>query len=245
MTATRRSRRRNRTVLSVVAAVLVVAAAVVLVVAVRSQHHAPQPPASAARPAAEGNRTAPSTPPGSSADPSRTAGTPGSDASSPSTRGPVLDRSTPVSLSVPKIDIKNTPLAQYGVDKHHEIAVPPSKTDTPAGWFTGSPTPGQLGPSVIVGHVDSDTGPAVFFRLGQLRPGDRASVTLADHRVAVFEVDSVERFKKADFPTLEVYGNLDHAGLRLITCGGRYDNSIHHYVDNIVVYAHLVSSHPA
>jgi hypothetical protein len=93
-----------------------------------------------------------------------------------------------------------------------------------------------------VGHVDSDSGPSVFFRLGQLRSGDRASVTLADRTVAVFEVDSVERFAKADFPTLRVYGNLNYAGLRLITCGGTYDSSVHHYTDNIVVYAHLVSS---
>ncbi len=161
------------------------------------------------------------------------------------TVGPILSRSAPVSLSVPSIGIKNAPLAKYGLDKHDEVAIPPSRANTPAGWFTGSPTPGQLGPSVIVGHVDSNSGPSVFFRLGQLRAGDRASVMLADQRVAIFEVDSVERFKKANFPTLRVYGNLDHAGLRLITCGGAYDTSIHHYVDNIVVYAHLVSSHPA
>ncbi|HWC22841.1 MAG TPA: class F sortase [Flexivirga sp.] len=242
MTPTRRSRRRTRTVMSVVAAVLAVAAAVVLVVAVRGQHHAPQPPASAAHPAAEGNLAAPapsSNSPERSADSSRKTPAPAR------TVGPILDRSTPVSLSLPKIGIEDAPLAKFGLNKHDEIAIPPSKANTPAGWFTGSPTPGQLGPSVIAGHVDSDAGPSIFFKLGQLRAGDRASVALADHKVAVFEVDSVERFKKSEFPTLRVYGNLDHAGLRLITCGGAYDTSIHHYVDNIVVYAHLVSSHPA
>jgi Sortase (surface protein transpeptidase) len=211
----------------------------VLVVAMRGQHHAPQPPTSAAHPAAEGNAAAPAPHPSTDSQGSHATPVPAA------TVGPILTRSAPVSLSVPRIGIKNAPLARYGLDKHDEVAIPPSRANTPAGWFTGSPTPGQLGPSVIVGHVDSDSGPSVFFRLGQSRAGDRTSVTLADHRVAVFEVDSVERFKKADFPTLRVYGNLDHAGLRLITCGGAYDTSIHHYVDNIVVYAHLVSSHPA
>lgn len=222
--------------LSAVAAVLAIAAAVVLTVAFSSQQHAPQPPASAARPAAEQSV-------GPSGRPS-TAGTRAT-AAAPHTVGPVLPRSAPVTLDVPSIGISHAPLARYGLDGKGAIAIPPSRAHTPAGWYTGSPTPGQPGPSVIVGHVDSDSGPSVFFRLGKLRPGDRASVTRADHTVAVFEVDSVERFAKADFPTLRVYGNLDYAGLRLITCGGPYDTSVHHYTDNIVVYAHLVSSHPA
>lgn len=216
---------------------LAIAAAVVLTVAMRSQQHAPQPPASAAHPTAEQSL------------PSATVAGPGhtrhSSKASQHVVGPILGRSVPVALDVPSIGIEHAPLTRYGLDKSGAVAIPPSRKGTPAGWFTGSPTPGQLGPSVIVGHVDSDSGPSIFFRLGQLRAGDRASVTLANGKVAVFEVDSVERFAKSNFPTLRVYGNLDHAGLRLITCGGAYDTSIHHYVDTIVVYAHLVTSHPA
>ncbi|MEO3936907.1 sortase [Dermatophilaceae bacterium Soc4.6] len=107
------------------------------------------------------------------------------------------------------------------------------------------PTPGEVGPSVIVGHVDSAAaGPSVFYHLSELRPGDRVEVTRVDHTVAVFAVDSVETYAKAQFPTLQVYGNIDHAGLRLITCGGPYIADKGHYQDNIVAYAHLVSSQP-
>lgn len=231
----------TRGILSAVAAVLVIAAAIVLVVAVRAQRHAPQPPASAAHPAAEQNAVP--EPSGKSAAPSNSSPGSAPRSTTPHIVGPVLSRSKPVALDVPSIGIKNAKLVRYGQDRAGAISIPPSRAGTPAGWYTGSPTPGEAGPSVIVGHVDSDSGPSIFFNLGKLRAGDRASVTLADHKVAVFEVDSVERFKKADFPTLQVYGNIDHAGLRLITCGGPYDTSVHHYTDNIVVYAHLVSSH--
>lgn len=240
MSSVRRS--LSGVVLTAVAAVLTVAAAVLLTIAVRSQQHAPQPPASAAHPAVEqglapGPRTTPASP-----------GTHSSrSASNPSVPivGPVLPRSLPVTLDIPSIGINEAHLVRYGLDQRGSIAIPPSRAHTPAGWYTGSPTPGQAGPSVIVGHVDSGSGPSIFFRLGQLRAGETVSVTLADHTVAIFEIDSVERFAKADFPTLRVYGNIDHAGLRLITCGGPYDVSIQHYTDNIVVYAHLVSSRPA
>lgn len=233
----------TRGIFSAVAAVLVIAAAIVLVVAMRAQQHAPQPPASAAHPAAEQNVA--SGPSGTRAPSSSSSPGTAPRPAKPHIVGPVLSRSQPVALDVPSIGIKDASLVHYGQDKTGAISIPPSRAGTPAGWYTGSPTPGQVGPSVIVGHVDSDSGPSVFFNLGKLRAGDRASVTLADHKVAVFEVDSVERFKKADFPTLQVYGNIDHAGLRLITCGGPYDTSVHHYTDNIVVYAHLVSSHSA
>ena len=100
--------------------------------------------------------------------------------------------------------------------------------------------------STIIGHVDSAAyGPGVFFRLGALRQRDKISVTRADGVVAVFEVERVVEYPKAEFPTEAVYGNLDHAGLRLITCGGVFDPSIRSYESNIVVYASLVSSHRA
>ena len=124
------------------------------------------------------------------------------------------------------------------------MQVPPLGRDSHAGWYKNSPTPGQLGPSLMLGHIDSAAyGPGVFFRLGDLRQRDRVMVTLADRTVAVFEIERVAEYPKAHFPTLQVYGNLDHAGLRLITCGGKFDPSVRSYDDNIVVYASLISSH--
>jgi sortase (surface protein transpeptidase) len=99
---------------------------------------------------------------------------------------------------------------------------------------------------VLLGHVDSaEYGPGVFFDLGDLRPGDEITVTREDGTAAVFAVDRVQSYPKADFPTLEVYGNTDHAALRLITCGGEFDAGTRNYLDNIVAYASLVSSHSA
>jgi len=109
-----------------------------------------------------------------------------------------------------------------------------------AGWFTYSPTPGEVGPSVIAGHVDSwETGPAVFYRLGDLSPGDQVDVTRSDGTVATFGVDAVRAYAKDDFPTQTVYGNTDRAGLRLITCGD-WNSSQQEYDGNVVVFASLV-----
>ncbi len=107
-----------------------------------------------------------------------------------------------------------------------------------AGWYTGSPTPGQRGPAVIAGHVDSQTGPAVFYRLGQLGPGDRIRITRNDGTVASFKVTAVRSYAKADFPTRAVYGNTARATLRLITCGNWNDDA-KQYDGNVVVFAQL------
>ena len=112
-----------------------------------------------------------------------------------------------------------------------------------AGWFTRGATPGSLGPAVIAGHVTWKGAPAVFYRLGTMRPGDRVIVIRKDRRTAVFTVDRVARFPKSQFPSREVYGAIDHAGLRLITCGGTYDAARHRYLDNVVVFARLESVH--
>lgn len=228
---------RGRLMAAAVAAALAAAAVVVAVVAMAGQQHAGSPSLSAANPARE-RTLAPSTSPTS----------PGS--TSPASHGPdfgpILAASTPVILDVPRIGIAHASLVQLGQDTDGSIQVPPVGANSRAGWFRNSPTPGQLGASVILGHVDSATaGPAIFYRLGTLQPGDTAAVTRADHTVAVFNVDSVEKYAKANFPTLQVFGDTDHAGLRLITCGGTFNPSKQSYEDNIVVYAHLVSSHPA
>jgi len=127
-----------------------------------------------------------------------------------------------------------------GIDPDHSLQVPPLSAEE-AGWYKYSPTPGEIGPTVILGHVDSNTGPSVFFKLGALRPGDRVSVKRADGIVVVFRVTRVVSYPKSSFPAAQVYGNTKNPQLRLITCGGRYDSVRRSHVDNIVVYASSVS----
>jgi sortase (surface protein transpeptidase) len=149
-----------------------------------------------------------------------------------------------VRLTAPAIAVDSA-LMQLCKNADGTVEVPPLGVDSPAGWYRGSPTPGEIGPAVLLGHVDAAAGPSVFYRLGELTAGDEVTVTREDGTVAVFSVERVERYPKADFPTLEVYGNTDDSQLRLITCGGAFDRSVGHYVDNIVVFASLVTGRPA
>lgn len=158
--------------------------------------------------------------------------------------GPVLPASTPVALDVPALGL-HTDLIQLGLQPDGTLEVPPVQPGSPAGWYRGSPAPGQLGPSVVLGHINSTAGPiGVFYRLHDLGPGNRVTITRADGVVAVFSVDRTEDVRKKKFPTLEVYGDTTRAELRLITCAN-YDTSTHSWQSNTVVYAHLLSSHPA
>ena len=135
-------------------------------------------------------------------------------------------------------------LLELGLNPDRTVQVPPLAANSEAGWYRNSPTPGELAPAVLLGHVDSARyGPGVFFKLGALRKGDTVLVRRADHRVAVFRIEAVAKYAKDHFPTFTVYGNTDHAALRLITCGGKFDLSTHNYEDNIVAFASLVSSH--
>jgi hypothetical protein len=129
-----------------------------------------------------------------------------------------------------------------GLESDGTLEVPPD--GTVAGWFTGAPTPGELGPAVIAGHVDW-MGPAIFHDLLLVVPGDLIEVERADGSTAVFNVTEVGQYPKNQFPTQAVYGPVDFAGLRLITCGGVFDEAVGHYDDNVVVFAELVSSTPA
>jgi sortase (surface protein transpeptidase) len=149
--------------------------------------------------------------------------------------GLVLPESDPVAVSIPRIGVRST-LVELGLDNKGEMETPDPAV---AGWFTGGPTPGALGPAVITGHVTWNRAPAVFHRLGTLRRGDQVTVTREDGKTAVFIVSRVARFSKSGFPTRAVYGAIDHAGLRLITCGGTYDAARHEYLDNVVVFARL------
>lgn len=157
-----------------------------------------------------------------------------------------LPPSEPDAIDIPAIGV-HSEMQQVGLTAEHTLEVPaPGPYYDHAAWYKHSVTPGAIGPSVIVGHVDSASGgPSVFFDLGKLRPGDEVLVTRRDGTVAIFEVDGVGQYSKDDFPTELVYGDTDHAALRLITCGGAFDRSERSYVDNIVVFASLANSHHA
>jgi LPXTG-site transpeptidase (sortase) family protein len=182
------------------------------------------PPAATTRESAENGRGA-STGHRAAADPGR----------SPDF-GPVLPGSPPVGLDIPRIGVRSTDIVGLGFQKDGSIEVP--RNPASPGWFTPGPSPGQYGPAVIAGHVDSATGPAVFYRLGELRPGDRITVTREDGTAATFTVDRVKAVEKDAFPTREVYGATDRAELRLITCSGEYDQQ-DGYDGNTIVFAHL------
>jgi LPXTG-site transpeptidase (sortase) family protein len=144
----------------------------------------------------------------------------------------------PLSLVIPSIGV-STALVHLDLTSSGALQVPP--TATVAGWYTGSPRPGAIGSAVIAGHIDSASGPGIFFRLSQLQPGDRAYVRRADGTLAIFEVTQVRSYAKDDFPTVAVYGPVPDPELRLITCGGTFDYSTRSYLSNTVVYAKEVS----
>jgi hypothetical protein len=147
--------------------------------------------------------------------------------------GLVLPESEPVTVSIPKIGVRST-LAHLGLDEHGKMKLPPPAR---AGWFSRGAAPGALGPAVITGHVTWHRAPAVFYRLGTLQRGDQVRVTRKDGKTAVFTVTRVTQFSKSKFPSEMVYGDIDHAGLRLITCGGTWDGN--KYLDNVIVFAKL------
>ena len=152
-----------------------------------------------------------------------------------------LPASPPVTLRIPAIGV-SAPVIPLGRNPDGTLQVPPlNQTGVEeAGWYHLGPTPGQVGPAVIAGHVDSYQASVVFYKLAALRPGDTVRVTLQDHTVATFRVDAIDQFPKGSFPTRTVYGDVDYAGLRLITCGGAFDPTTRHYLSNIVAFASLV-----
>jgi hypothetical protein len=160
----------------------------------------------------------------------------------PAGRGPSLPRSIPVSVEIPGIGVSSN-LLHLGLNPDGTIQVPSlyARPDE-AAWYKYSATPGQIGASVIEGHVDTRQGPAVFFRLGALRPGDHVDVRLADGVVAVFRVTAVRQYPKSNFPARAIYGAADYAALHLITCGGVFDPASGHYLSTTVAFASLVSS---
>ncbi len=145
----------------------------------------------------------------------------------------------PVRLRIAAIGV-DTPLDPLGLATDGTMQVPGDFSR--AGWFTSGPLPGAPGPAVIAGHVDSVNGPAVFYRLRQLAPGDAVLVQRADGATLRFVVEAVRQYPKASFPAAAVFGPLPGSALRLVTCGGSFDPARHSYRDNLVVDARLASS---
>lgn len=157
-------------------------------------------------------------------------------------RGPWLRRSLPVSVDIPAIGV-HSKLLHLGTGRRGAIQVPSLTGQAgEAAWYKYSAAPGQIGASVIEGHVDSYRGPAVFFRLGALHPGNTVTVTLADGITAVFRVTGVREYRKSRFPWRAVYRTPGYAALRLITCGGVFDYSTRNYLSSVVVFAALTSA---
>ncbi|MFI5486159.1 class F sortase [Micromonospora echinaurantiaca] len=149
---------------------------------------------------------------------------------------PPLPRADPVRVEVPAIGVR-ADVVPVAADAAGVLEVPPLDRPGLTGWYSLGVSPGETGNAVIVGHVDAPTGPAVFFDLGRLHRGDEVRVTRADAGVATFTVDGVAAYPKDRFPAELVYGPNPAAGLRLVTCGGRFDERSGNYVDNVVVFA--------
>jgi sortase (surface protein transpeptidase) len=223
-----RTRRPGSTILLVLAVLLLLGGGTAVAVGVAGQDADPPTPAA--------GRT--SEPP--------TARVPAPDATSsgasPSQARVPEPAALPVSVSIPAIDVRSE-LITVGLNPDGTLEVPqPGPDYDKAAWFRDSPRPGDVGPAVIEGHVDSAAnGPSVFYDLGRLVPGDRVEVGREDGSVVTFVVDDVRVVPKDAFPTLEVYGNTDGPELRLITCGGPFDSAAGSYVDNVVVFASLAA----
>lgn len=143
-------------------------------------------------------------------------------------------------IRIESIDV-DAPVMDVGLDQEGWIDAPPAQDPNMAGWYQNGISPGQRGTSVIVGHVDNEAGPAVFYGLGSVKKGSHVEVTRFDGRVAVFEVYGIEVFSKEDFPGVRVYGDTGHPELRVITCGGGYSKA-GGYDGNVVVFARMVAT---
>lgn len=156
----------------------------------------------------------------------------------PAPRPPRAKRAAlPVRIEIPALGVR-APIIRLGLNADRSLEVPTDFGDT--GWWSGGSRPGERGPAVIVGHVDSKTGPAVFYRLRELHRGDAIVVVGHDGSRTRFTVEGSEQYPKDDFPTARVYGSTPGPTLRLITCSGTFDHSTGHYLSNTVVYATAV-----
>lgn len=220
--------RRWLTVSAIGAAALAILAAVVLMF--RPADGEPPPP-TVALPRAPSNSATVTTPPTTTLTETPPPGT-----------AAALPGSRPETLEVPAIGVRSDPIVDLGLDAAGALEVPGDAVTL--GWYEGSPTPGEVGPAVLAGHVNYDHVPGIFSRLNEIQPGDQAIVHRADGSTAVFTVYRVVPYPKSAFPTDEVYGDTDAPELRLITCGGAFDAASRNYRDNIVAYARLSTTEP-
>jgi sortase (surface protein transpeptidase) len=156
----------------------------------------------------------------------------------PASATKTFDRLRPTQLSIPKIGAQSS-LAAVFLNKDGKINVPSVHTPMQAAWYEMSPVPGDVGPAILLGHVDGDKKPGIFYKLKDLAPGDEIDVDRSDGKKLKFVVSRKDEVPKDTFPQDAVYGNTDKPQLRLITCGGAFDHAEHSYKDNIIVYANL------
>lgn len=155
----------------------------------------------------------------------------------PAARATTVDRGEapePVRVRIPAIGV-DAPVVALGLQADGSIEVPTDFSET--GWWEDGPEPGEPGPAVILGHVDSYDSPAVFYRLRQLVPGDQIHVDRADGTTVTYRVDGQGQYPKASFPTDAVYGPQPASVLRLVTCDGAFDRGLRSYEDNRIVFA--------
>jgi len=144
--------------------------------------------------------------------------------------------SKPIKIKIPSINV-DAAVGELGLNADQTIEVP--KNVSEVGWYKYSPSPGYIGPAVMVGHKDAITGRAVFYDLNKVKIGDEIVIDREDGSTTTFKVESIETYKQDQFPTEKVYGSLSYPGLRLITCSGTYSALKGRYSDNLVVYATL------
>ena len=150
-----------------------------------------------------------------------------------------MKSSRPVSITIPALGV-DAPIERLGVDSDQQLEVPSDPAT--AGWYQEGSAPGAAGAAVIAGHVTWEQEPAVFFKLGDLRPGQRVHLRRADGRTAIFAITKIEQYDKNEFPTAKVYRPVNRPVLRLITCGGQYDADSDSYTANVVAYGTLVAT---
>ena len=151
-----------------------------------------------------------------------------------------LDKSVPTSISIPNIDVEAS-VVKVGLEKDGSLETPDLFSDL-VGWYEYGPTPGEKGPAVLVGHVDTYKGPSVFWNLSKLNKKDVIEIARKDSQVVKYEVTKIETYPQDRFLTEKVYGNIDHAGLRIITCGGAFNYVTGKYSHNTIIFARVITS---
>jgi sortase (surface protein transpeptidase) len=242
--------RRGALSAAATAVVLLLVGVVAVVLGVRGSDGPPQPAAAATAPerTVSALPATPSTSSSPTATPPKSAAPKGSSSKTRPTKpvqpkadiGPFLAASDPVELDIPSIGVRSTNFVDLQVARNGTLEVPGSADEV--GFYTGGPTPGQLGPAVIGAHVDSRRGPGVFYNLGAVKRGAKIHITRRDKVVTTFVVDKVAVYPKDEFPTEQVYhGDFTRSEIRLVTCGGTFDR-VKHYLDNVVVFGHLTTA---